>query len=371
MEGSTKKLDSVPLLKNIGDFDVVSNTQVFEAYLVFSGTNEDTSRNSLVRLGKDYEAKILEEINSKVLFQETHPYGFEVKYLLALKSVFEVAQLKGIPISKEKIANALVANGCSLEKDYEERLEFVCTAIQLNLLTEKQNSVLKKRIQSVLSGRTYTLNDPTERLQLEIRVKEYAPQLFTDEEFDEISEVNISSFYYYDYNVRNPKEIESFKRIKYLHGKLDKYINVGIIGPKALAAFKETVIKSVRIGFANDHGNYTSQILDFALKNGLLSNVDKDNISTDVYELLRKSVIYNQNQFKARSRSKTDNEDVRNTNFKNVRDFLVTLASTIEKTRLFLSEKEVPENLNIEVSNLLGFMVVEKLKRRRTYKKTN
>lgn len=360
-------------------FSGISDCAVFDAYTVFTGIDKNQPQRVLRRAARTYEALILEEITEGKHFGNKTIIDFEEKYLIALSSVIDLASEKGIPLNRKKISTVLVANGYSLEKvfgkrgfsqdkAFQERIKIVCKAISLNLLCEDDLTTNKVLIGNVLNGKQSTSLNALERLALEHEVKKIAPELFTFNEYDEISAINIGSSYFYHF--AQVDENILFSRIKLLHENFETYKTSGIIGQKSVDTFKKSVSHAISYYFNAGCGFFANQILEFALVKGILTENDKKDITDNVFDLLYKSVINSQERLK-RNRRPYYEEKPRKDKVDLVKESLLYISSSITSIKQYIPETVIPENLSFEISKLLAYIAVEKLKIRRRKKTTS
>ncbi len=350
----------------------ICNTSVYEAYIAFSGIDGKNSRLARKAV-RHYEAIILQEITSGKHLKANKFGEFDDTYLNALRLVLDQTALKGIPLSKDKIAKALATTFEFNAKElygYEKIEKFIipiCKALNLDLLRKTDVTFLKGRLFRLLKGESYNGLGAEDRLRLEETVKDLAPNIFTDAEFDQISQINI-----FNCNlgqVHNSDEV--LVNARSFYPILERYNRAGIIGPKSINAARIVFSRLVTDSFLVYNSVLGKNILKFAIEKGILSEDDKNQIRNNIYDELVVSTVRNQRNIKRLSKTKQEDENSRVETMDRVKDYLINLASSVNAVKSYLGPTELPESLQLETSKLLGLFAAEQLKFRRIKKTTS
>lgn len=368
MESQPTEQESV--FTKLNTIKLISETAVYDAFLGFNGIDSTTSKRKVKHIGAYYEERIIQEIVEGKYKKTGDNNDFEITYLEGLRLVLDHAEFRGIPISKTKIAKALASNGYSSRDDIVGRIRPICYAIRLNLLSETDTKQIKTSIFKILNGSRYSTLRTLEKFYLELRVRRLVPDMFTVDEFDELTRIVINNYYF---SQITPNTITNavVNDVKSFLEMLDKGKEFGVIGERSLEAAKTVISKVVIEGFIFNKGYLSRDVLYLAIENGILSEDDKTGIRNNVFSEIIYITVRNQKRFKSfvKESDKSDENIIKA--IASIKASLLVLTSVVDSVKEYLGQDDIPEDLRIETSKLLGLYTVEVLKISRRKKTTS
>lgn len=368
MEGQPKEQELV--FTKLNSIKLISETAVYDAFLAFNGIDSTSPLRKVKQAGKDYETRILQEIIEGKYLKPNDKSEFEVTYLKGLRLVLDQAEIRGIPISKTKIAKALASNGYSSRDDIVGRIKPICLAFSLSLLSENDTKQIKASIHNILNGARFSTLTIIEKFELELRVRRLVPDIFTIDEFDALTRIFIKR---YHISQIRPDTITNaaVNDVKYFLKLLEKGKEFGVIGQKSIEAAKSVISNVIIDGFIVNKGWLSNNVLYIAIENGILSEDDKTSIRSSVFSELVGFTVRHQKTLKRLAKEKGKDKDKIVKTIAGIKTSLLDLASTVESVLESLGPTDIPEDLRTETSKLLGLYTVEVLKTRRRKKTTS